>query len=136
MNHRAVIVGLVLIAAIVVSIGAFVAFNWERVSGGIGEGSERARVTLFRLGELGSIAGELDRRVGSRPDVTYDSGPDERVLRIVFDGLDVPDGTPEADHARQIAIASLLFTRKRDQVDVVEVRAGGSYRFERTELLD
>jgi hypothetical protein len=136
-------VGLVLV------VGTLVALNWDTVSKALDAQTERTEATLFRLGELMSIKAELKTEYGTEPNVTYNTGDGDRILRITFSDYHLPEEPTAADHAREIAAFATAKTKKFEQIDTVEVlfqisvkKGGiettsnsGSYRFALDELM-
>ncbi len=108
-------------AALIVVLSTLVALNWEDLRQALGAQSEKARVTLFRWGELMSIGDDLKDRYGTEPEVTYDTGADGRILSIAFSDYRSPEEQQAAAHALEIATFAVGRTKKSDQIDVVRV---------------
>ena len=82
---------------------------------------ERARATLFRLGEVMSISSALKAEYGLKLDAGYVTSTGSRILRITCTDCDVPEETTAEAFVRGIAAAAIGNTTKLDQIDTVEI---------------
>ncbi len=109
------ILGLTLVGA------ALVVHNRDRVAASLDVQADRARATLFRLGEVMSISAALKEEFGQRLDAGYVTSTGSRILRITCTDCDLPQETTAEAHARGIAVAAIGKTTKLDQIDTVEI---------------
>ena len=68
-----------------------------------------------------SISAELKSEYGTKPDVTYSTGTDGRILSITLSDYGLPEEVAATDHAREIASFAIGTTKKFEEIDVVEV---------------
>ena len=101
--------------------GALVFLNRDRVAAALDAQAERARATLFRLGEVMSISSALKAEYGLKLDAGYVTSTGSRILRITCTDCDLPQETTAEAHARGIAVAAIGKTTKLDQIDTVEI---------------
>lgn len=120
-----------------VGVVAMVALNWDATREALDVQGKKTQATLFRLGELASIGSELKAEFGTKPEVTYETVGDDRVLGIAFDNYPLPEDAAAESHAREIAIFALEKTTKHDQIDTIDVsfQGSGPYRFTLDELI-
>ena len=136
---RVFLVGLGVMALAGVGLGTLATLNWDTVSGDVSrvleEQTEKAQITLFRLGELMSIGARLNEEFGSKPEMDYQTGSGRRLLRIAFTDYELPEQTIAEDHAREIAVFAVAATTKSDEIDAVSVSfPTGPYIFALDEL--
>jgi hypothetical protein len=101
--------------------GTLVFLNRDRVAAALDAQAERARATLFRLGEVMSISSALKAEYGLELDAGYVTSTGSRILRITCTDCDLPQETTAEAHARGIAVAAIEKTTKLDQIDTVEI---------------
>jgi len=125
-RKKRLIVGCLGIIGVTLAVtGTLIALNWDAVSRHLGqtldEQTEKTKATLFRLGELMSISAELKTEYGIEPDVTYETGADDRVLSITLSDYRLPEEETAKQHAREIAVFAIGKTKKFEEIDRVEV---------------
>jgi hypothetical protein len=91
--------------------GTLVFLNRDRVAAALDAQAERARATLFRLGEVMSISSALKAEYGLELDAGYVTSTGSRILRITCTDCDLPQETTAEAHARGIAVAA-----RRDRI--------------------
>jgi hypothetical protein len=101
--------------------GTLVVLNRDRVAVALDAQTEKARATLFRLGEVMSISTALKAEYGLELDAGYVTSTGSRILRITCTDCDLPQETTAEAHARGIAVATIGKTTKLDQIDSVEI---------------
>jgi hypothetical protein len=101
--------------------GALVVLNRDRVATSLDAQAERARATLFRLGEVMSISTALKAEYGLTLDAGYVTSTGSRILRITCTDCGLPRDTSAEALARGIAVAAIGKTTKLDQIDTVEI---------------
>jgi hypothetical protein len=102
-----------------------VVLNRDRVAAAMEVQAEKARATMFRLGEVMSISTALKEEYGLELDAGYVTSTGSRILRITCTDCDLPQDTTAESHARGIAVAAIGNTTKLDRIDTVEI----VYRF-------
>ena len=120
-NSKRAVVGCLGMLGLTLVGGALVVLNRDRVAAALDAQAERARATLFRLGEVMSISTALKAEYGLKLDAGYVTSTGSRILRITCTDCDLPQQTTAEARARGIAVAAIGKTTKLDQIDTVEI---------------
>ncbi|MEM7245593.1 MAG: hypothetical protein AAF533_09630 [Acidobacteriota bacterium] len=115
---RAVIGGVGI--GVLLACAAAVVVNWDSAEAAWDRQVKSASATLFRVGELGSIAHQFEKTHGFRPETSYVSDGERRVLGVALPGPP-PAETGVEEHAREMALFALSQTTWHDRIDDVSV---------------